>query len=517
MIYLCLARKWRPKNFTDLIGQNTIVSTLMRALETKRLAHAFLFTGNHGVGKTTVARILAKSLSCEKGISSNSCNACTQCIEIWNGNSIDTVEIDGASSTGVDDIRELRDNVRYFPSNSRFRIFIIDEVHMLSMNAFNALLKTLEEPPAHVKFILATTEAHKIPITILSRCQRYDFKRVKFPTILKHLEFISNKEEFDITLDGLALIAENSNGSVRDALSLLDQVTNFSEGKITAQNVIEVLGIVDYDILFNLTTSLLKGDIDQALKISNKAILTGADYKKLLDSIALQFRHFCVSRIIGSAAEVSDLNKEQSLKIDQIAKKYNISELQQFLTIAIEASDNIRATDNPRLVLELAFLKMTDNSRLTQMDEINNAILRLESLSRFKQNLPERDEAILNETIKDNSDNWQEFVQAIREEMPIIACHLEHARFNPRGIFEFDQRLHFLRIQEILKVDSFRLLCKKYLNLIPDIVLSESIYSQRKTKAKIEQEEIEAVAHSDPTIQKALSMFEGQIKTVLKN
>src|SRR5512140_1005150 len=225
--YLVLARKWRPQTFRDLIGQEHVSQTLKNAIDSGRVAHAFLFTGGRGVGKTSAARILAKALNCEQGPAPEPCNACSACEEITAGNSVDVFEIDGASNTSVDDIRDLRETVKYLPSRCRYKIFIIDEVHMLSTSTFNALLKTLEEPPPHVKFIFATTEPHKVPITILSRCQRFDFKRIALPRIVARLRYIVDQEKVSVSDEALAVVARKGDGSMRDALSTLDQVLAF--------------------------------------------------------------------------------------------------------------------------------------------------------------------------------------------------------------------------------------------------------------------------------------------------
>src|SRR5512136_1075662 len=265
--YLVLARKWRPQLFEEVVGQRHITQTLQNAISQKRVAHAFLFTGARGVGKTSSARILAKALNCEKGPGTNPCNQCATCQEVTHGTSMDVIEIDGASNRGIDEIRELKENVRYTPAKSRYKIYIIDEVHMLTTEAFNALLKTLEEPPPHVIFVFATTEPHKIPLTILSRCQRYDFKRIPLASILEQLRTIATQEGMEISDQSLHLIAREAEGSMRDAQSLLDQVLSYAGQKVSDKEVIEVLGVIDRKILHDSIAALADGDQARLLQI----------------------------------------------------------------------------------------------------------------------------------------------------------------------------------------------------------------------------------------------------------
>ena len=266
MDYQVSARKYRPGTFDDVIGQPHVVQTLMNAVSTKRVAHAYLFSGTRGVGKTTVARIFAKALNCAQGPTSHPCDTCENCREIALGNSVDVIEIDGASNTSVDDVREIRENVKFAPFRGHFRVYIIDEVHMLSTAAFNALLKTLEEPPEHVKFIFATTETRKIPITVLSRCQRFDLRRVDLQTLVKHLKDISQKEKVDLEEKAAYLLARMADGSVRDALSLLDQAIVLAEGSVREAHVQAMLGFADRAKVWELLDVLLQGRIDEALE-----------------------------------------------------------------------------------------------------------------------------------------------------------------------------------------------------------------------------------------------------------
>jgi len=265
--YLVLARKWRPQLFEEVVGQQHITQTLQNAISQKRVAHAFLFTGARGVGKTSTARILAKALNCEKGPQINPCDQCTNCQEVTHGNSMDVIEIDGASNRGIDEIRELKENVRYTPAKSRYKIYIIDEVHMLTKEAFNALLKTLEEPPPHIIFIFATTEPHKIPATILSRCQRYDFKRIPFREVIGSLKRIVEEEKIQISQRGLLSIAQESEGSLRDAQSLLDQVIAYAGKNIRDEDIAEVLGLIDRKILNDTIEAIANRDVERCMEV----------------------------------------------------------------------------------------------------------------------------------------------------------------------------------------------------------------------------------------------------------
>ena len=274
MAYEVLARKWRPQVFQDVVGQEHVTQTLMNAIKADRLAHGYLFSGARGVGKTSVARILAKAINCVEGEPGIPCNKCHSCLEITSGSSVDVQEIDGASNRGIDEIRELRENIKYMPSSSRFRVYIIDEVHMLTLPAFNALLKTLEEPPPHVKFIFATTEPHKVPVTILSRCQKFDFKRISFGQIVQQLEKIAAEEKISISKSGLALLARAAEGSMRDAESLLDQVVSFTGPKVEDQHITEILGLIDRTLVLETSRLFWKVTPPSVWRLSTGSTIT---------------------------------------------------------------------------------------------------------------------------------------------------------------------------------------------------------------------------------------------------
>lgn len=503
MNYLVLARKWRPQRFSDVVGQEIIVKTLSRALSGGRIAHAFLLTGSRGVGKTTVARLLAKALSCEKGISAEPCGVCSNCVEIASGTSMDVIEIDGASHTGVDDVRELRESLRYQPASARFKIFIIDEVHMLSTSAFNALLKTLEEPPPHVKFIFATTEAHKIPITILSRCQRYDFRRMSVTVIVERLKVILAEENLQVDPEGLFLIAQNADGGMRDALSLLDQVISFSGDRASLQDVVEILGLIDQKSIQNATDALIAGDAKGALGVLEAASLSGWDLKQLSDSVATEIRHLCIAASAGSIIGLADMTDEKAALIDEKAKKIDLLDLQRLFAQILQATDQMTYSEQPKLVLELAFMKMASRPQLLQMTEVMQAIARLETLDSPK--------------LEKKQTSWTGFVQDVIEKMPAVGHHLEHARFLTNGQLEFDHKIHFMRIQEAAQDQQFQALFHQAFGTVPKITLSETIHIAKESALKREQESLEEKARNNPTIQKALSMFGGEIKAVRKN
>src|SRR5918992_6061004 len=286
MSYLVIARKWRPQRFEDIAGQEHIARTLQNAIPTRRIAHAYLFTGVRGVGKTTAARILAKALNCDEGPTASPCNQCSQCDEIAQGNSIDVLEIDGASNRGIDEIRQIIENVRYQPAKSRFKIYIIDEVHQVTKDAFNALLKTLEEPPPSVKFILATTEPHRLPETILSRCQRFDFRRISLKEIVQRLGDISVREGLKISQGALIAVAREADGSMRDAQSLLEQVlscvgTEQQQTELEETQLQEILGLAERRMLFDISQSIIAGDGKRCLELLAQAAEQGRDFTRL--------------------------------------------------------------------------------------------------------------------------------------------------------------------------------------------------------------------------------------------
>jgi DNA polymerase III subunit gamma/tau len=378
MTYEVLARKWRPQTFEDVIGQEHITQTLQNAIKGDRLAHAYLFSGARGVGKTSVARILAKAINCVEGDPGIPCNRCHSCSEITNGSSVDVQEIDGASNRGIDEIRDLRENIKYMPSSSKFRVYIIDEVHMLTLPAFNALLKTLEEPPPHVKFFFATTEPHKVPVTILSRCQQFDFKRIPLVQIVKQLEKIVGEEGIEMSQSGMALIAREAEGSMRDAESLLDQVVSFAGPKIEDDKITDILGIIDRTLLFETSSAILKNSPGECLEIVNRIYNYGYDIKEFYRALMDQFRNLLVGLIApqDDLLDMSDRDREEIIRQAQMA---GLERLQQSLNLLISREEDLRFTFHPRLVLETIMIKLC---RLEDDLSFDQLIKKLEALEK---------------------------------------------------------------------------------------------------------------------------------------
>ena len=370
MSYLVLARKHRPQTFDEVVGQDHVTQTLKNAIGSDRVAHALLFAGPRGVGKTSVARIMAKAMNCAQGPTTSPCNVCPSCEEITESAAMDVFEIDGASNRGIDEIRELRENIKYMPSRSRFKIYIIDEVHMLTAPAFNALLKTLEEPPSHVLFFFATTEAHKIPTTILSRCQRHNFKRISFEQIVVSLQQVCQKSSFQISEESLQLLAQEAGGSMRDALSLLDQIMAYSESTISHEEVLEALGAVDRKVLFDLCGALLGNDIVSALNLLDDLYSRGYDLKRLYRQILEHLRHLLIVKLDTKTHNLLAVPDHEITMLKAQAEGLSLESIHQFFTIAFESEASIRFSDQPRLTLEALFVRLFQLKKVTSLDRI---------------------------------------------------------------------------------------------------------------------------------------------------
>jgi len=561
--YEVLARKYRPQTFSELTGQEHVSRTLQNAIDSGRVAHAFLFSGARGVGKTSTARILAKTLNCERGVTHEPCNVCHLCLEITKGTSTDVFEIDGASNTGVDDIRELRDNVKYLPSHSRYKIFIIDEVHMLSTNAFNALLKTLEEPPEHVKFIFATTEPHKLPITILSRCQRFDFKRVPVAKIITRLRQIAEAEGISINDSALALIARKGDGSMRDALTAFDQVLACCGSSVTDEDVVTLIGAVDRRLLAELSAAIFSADTQGVLAGVKTVDGVGYNMRQFCQELIEHFRHLLVIRSVKKPEEILDLSEPELEELRRQAGSFSALEIQRRLTLLIKADGDMAYASFPRLILEIALLKAATLEPVVPILELLEKIKTLETNAVHTPPLPwdaarstPAPEARRQETPRNltphapatsapptapaahpkpashapgTHSSWERFVDYVIEKHPATGSILEHGsplRQEP-GLLEigFPEGSYFLSsLQDAESLAEIKELATGFFKqetlirvkpITPetgDVPLSLS--EKKKSDHEQRQEELRQEVAGHPVINEALKIFGGSITEI---
>ena len=556
--YEVLARKYRPQTFSELTGQEHVSRTLQNAIDSGRVAHAFLFSGARGVGKTSTARILAKTLNCEKGVTHEPCNVCPLCIEITKGISTDVFEIDGASNNGVDDVRELRDSIKYLPSHSRYKIIIIDEVHMLSTNAFNALLKTLEEPPEHVKFIFATTEPHKLPVTILSRCQRFDFKRVTLTKIVARLREIAGKEGVTISDSSLALIARKGDGSMRDSLTALDQVLAFCGNNATDEDVVTLIGAVDRRLLAEISTTIFSADTQGVLEGVKKVDLVGYNMRQFCQELIEHFRHLLVIRSVKKPEDILDLTDAELEELRQQASAFSARDIQRRLTLLVKADNEMAHATFPRLILEMALLKATTLEPVIPISELLEKIKLLEtgavhtpslpwavnrssSIATTEGQRPEpsragqqhkilQDQPVTAPVQKGSANvSWQRFVTFVLEKRPDIGSVLEHGsplKLEP-GCMEigFPEASFFLTsARDKASIAEIQVLAKEFTghdtvihvkSIAPETCVAPlSLVEKKKSDKEYRMEELKQEVAGHPLINKALQIFGGTITDV---
>jgi len=446
--YLVMARKWRPQVFEEVIGQNHVVKTLQNAILSNRIAHAFLFTGQRGVGKTSIARILAKALNCEQGPTPHPCCKCISCKEIAEGATMDVLEIDGASNTGVNDVRELRESVKYIPAHGRYKIYIIDEVHMLSNSAFNALLKTLEEPPAHVIFMFATTEPHKIPSTVLSRCQRFDLRRLSLDALVEHLRHITSREGITISEKGLRWIARDAEGSMRDAQSIMDRVISYAGKEVADKDISEIVGIVDRDLLLRAAQAIVDKNAQACIGVVKDLFQYGYDIRQFYHAFLEQLRNMIMVKIGTGTSPVIDLAPDEYAVLAEQVKDTELETLQRLFDIWLRAEDDLYRSSLPQIVLEMLLLKMVYLKRLLPLDD---ALAKLAAIERRitcatggegspaaygevqggNDGAPRAQESVLaapphNGASEEQPRTWQGFLGYARKEKPMLAALLEH-------------------------------------------------------------------------------------------
>jgi DNA polymerase-3 subunit gamma/tau len=377
MAYEVLARKWRPQQFDDVVGQEHVTRTLTNAIETDRVAHAYIFVGSRGTGKTTTARILAKALNCMEGPAPNPCDKCDACREIMAGNSLDVIEIDGASNNGVDQVRDLRDNARYSPARGPYKIYIIDEVHMLSTAAFNALLKTLEEPPPHVKFIFATTDVHKVLPTILSRCQRFDLRRISVQDIVGRLRKGCAEEGVNISEDALLAIARGAEGGLRDAESALDQIISFRGKNLEEEDVLAVFGLVSRSVLENLTISILKSDVPAIIDMVSSMDQAGKDLQRVVMELLENFRNLLVVLYAGQDASALELPEAQLKFYQDQAPGTEAGRVLRIIDALIEADGRMRYALSRKTLLETGLIRCSRAAETASINELLKQVAEL--------------------------------------------------------------------------------------------------------------------------------------------
>lgn len=383
MSYLVTARKWRPMRFDEVTAQEHVTVTMKNAIIRNRIAHAYLFSGPSGVGKTTTARIFAKAINCQNVKDGEPCNECDVCKEVTEGRSLDVIEIDGASNRGIDEIRDLRESVRYSPSRLKYKVYIIDEVHMLTKEAFNALLKTLEEPPAYAIFVLATTEPHKVLPTILTRCQRFDFKRIEIEKIIERLRFIAKEEKIKVDEESFVTIAKKGDGSMRDAQSIFDQVAAFCGNEVKHEIVVSALSLVDSELFFRTTDLISSSDSKGAVELAAQVISRGYDSVDFLEGLSEHFRNLLIASTTGNA-DLIEASEDYKKRYIETASGFDKIDLLRMLKTTSEAVQQIKYVSQPRIKLEMTLLQLVNMERAVKLQEL------LQRVGELKKNLADR-------------------------------------------------------------------------------------------------------------------------------
>ena len=552
MSYLVLARKYRPQTFEQVIEQNHVTRTLSNAISSDRVAHAVLFSGPRGTGKTTIARILAKAMNCKEGPNPAPCNQCRSCGEITSGHAVDVFEIDGASNNSVDQVRELRENIKYMPAHSLYKIYIIDEVHMLSMQAFNALLKTLEEPPSHVMFIFATTEPHKIPITILSRCQRHDLRRLSLNSTIQHMAYICQEEKFEISDESLVLIAREATGSMRDALSLLDQVLACFKSSVDHDQVLDILGVIDRKYVFDLCDTILRGDVPVILSTLDESYNRGHDLKKLYTNLLEHFRNLIVVKMGENVSKLVDLPQYELDQMVEQTRPVSAAVLNQIFDYLYREEVSIRLSADAKLALEMAFIRMDQIKPALPIDVL---IDKLDQLRQEFHNQPgtepsDRKSGVESEMLAPNpaaerghSDSpadpapsspkteaitgdasqnldviWNQLYEIIAQENPSLGASLSKCRLKQvtADRIEVEVRANGFTLNMLQReknIAALKRICAQYFGKDKDVVLSCHPETDDRGPKKKSQDEslLKKKALSHPLVSDAIEIFNAKL------
>jgi len=558
MSYLVIARKWRPQRFEDIAGQEHISRTLQNAIRAGRIAHAYLFTGVRGVGKTTAARILAKALNCDEGPTPTPCNKCGHCEEIAQGNSIDVLEIDGASNRGIDEVRQIIENVRYQPAKCRFKVYIIDEVHQVTKDAFNALLKTLEEPPPSVKFILATTEPHRLPDTILSRCQRYDFRRINLREIVQRLGAIAKSEGLDISQGALVLLAREADGSMRDAQSLLEQVLAFAEpadgtdkaASIDESLLQEILGLAERRVLYELSAAVLTGDARRCVELVAEVVNQGRDPNRLSRDLVEHFRNLLVARLLAEgdapspgkdlstigSAPLLDLPDQEIAALSEQTREVSVDMLLDYFDFMAGGDEEIGRSAMPRFALETVLIRLATLPKALPVGEMVERLERLEGRLltgvrptgvsiRMKESsapsppvpaVPSPGEV---STRGGETHAWQEFVAFVSTEQKFLASHLASGSAltlppDPLRI-GVSERHHLAFLQDSDNLATLKDLAKRF--FAQDVLVQVASVASDNTPTSPDATmpgSMNPAEERSPMVKEALRIFGGSIRDV---
>jgi len=554
MAYLVLARKYRPQTFDEVVEQAHVTRTLINAIHHGRVAHAILFAGPRGTGKTTIARILAKAMNCQQGPTPHPCNTCRSCKEITTGNAADVFEIDGASNNSVDQVRELRENIKYMPAYSPFKIYIIDEVHMLSTPAFNALLKTLEEPPAHIMFMFATTEPHKIPVTILSRCQRYDLRRIRFESLTRHMADLCGREHIGIPEESLALVAREAGGSMRDALSLLDQVMTCSEGPVTHDQVLNILGVVDRRSLTDLADALLEGDVPRVLMAVEAVHARGQDLKKIYMDLLMHLRNLIVIKVGDPSQPLVDLPESEIQLLGEQVQRYSAGALNQVFKMLYQEEVLVRLAAQPRLAIEMVLMQICQLKPALPVDELighvealRQAIVRGGPKAIFAQTPvsgerttaqsspasiapsgddspaqgdPEPDVMALPANSNERKTAWARILTRIGKRLPALAANLQQSSLlkADEKVFEIEVKGNEFSINRAKRpegIQAVRDAVQDLCGLSPEIVVRGiSDDPTAKREKKLHEDHLRQQALSHPMVSEAVDLFQGKVMDV---
>jgi len=551
MSYLVFARKYRPQTFDEVVKQEHVIQTLTNAILSGRMAHAILFSGPRGTGKTTVARILAKAMNCKEGPAPVPCNQCQSCKEITSGHAVDVFEIDGASNNGVEHIRDLRENVKYMPAHSRHKIYIIDEVHMLSVSAFNALLKTLEEPPDHILFFFATTEPRKIPVTILSRCQRHDLRRIDIESISKHLMMICQKEGVKISKESISVIAHEAGGSMRDALSLLDQVIAYSKGEVSHDSILDILGVVDRKNIFAVSEAVLKGDLPRILDILDDIYDRGQNMPGFYTDLIEHFRNLIVLNISNKSEKLVDLPAHEIAMLQDQAKDASPIFLNQVFDLLFKEEPVIRFSPNPKMAIEIIFVRIFQIKPVLPIDVL------IEKIDTLRQNVSQDPGGKIvesqagyggkgNEPVSENGKNavkafdgdkeiatgstktadetleqsWGKILGVISEKHPSLAaslaeCSLKKLSDNMMEIEINGSGYTIDMVKRDKSESTLKKICSEYFGREIQIKFKAgTIQDKGNQKKKSKDNQLKQEAYNHPLVADAIEIFDGKIVDV---